>query len=101
MAALAKDLSRIRFKLVFFVPPENLQIVKSAIFAVGAGKYPGAGQYTECCWAVLGTGQYRPGQSANPHIRTGNGIEEVQEYRVETLCAGEEIASQAVEALKK
>lgn len=33
-----------RFKLVFFVPLENLQAVNSAIFAAGAGKHPGPGR---------------------------------------------------------
>ena len=48
MAANAMSPATARFKLIFFVPPGNLEAVKNAIFAVGAGKYPGPGNYTEC-----------------------------------------------------
>lgn len=89
-----------RFKLVFFVPPSALAACKAAIFAVGAGCYPGSGNYTECCWSAVGTGQFRPGTTANPHIGRACVLEEVQEARVETLCHGEDVARKAVEALK-
>lgn len=90
-----------RFKLIFFAPEPTLQACKSAIFAVGAGSYPGAGKYTECCWTVLGTGQFRPGNTANPNIGSVGVLEEVREARVETLCVGEDVARKAVEALKR
>lgn len=90
-----------RFKLVFFVPPSALGACKTAIFAAGAGRFPGPGNYTECCWTVVGTGQFRPGDTANPHIGSVGALAEVQEARVETLCDGEEITRKAVEALKK
>lgn len=57
-----------KFKLVFFVPVNNAERVKDAVFATGAGSYPGPGQYTECCWQTVGTGQFRPGKTAVPHI---------------------------------
>ena len=90
-----------RFKLVFSVPPSFLDACKTAIFAVGAGRYPGPGNYTECCWTTMGTGQFRPGDTANPHIGSAGALEEVQEVRVETLCLGEDVAREAVMALKK
>lgn len=89
-----------RFKLIFFVPPPALEACKKAIFAAGAGQYPGPGNYTECCWTVIGTGQFRPGHAANPHIGTVGTLEKVQEARVETLCVGEEVTRKAVAALK-
>ena len=89
-----------RFKLVFYVPQLALAACKSAIFAAGAGRYPGPGGYTECCWSTMGTGQFRPGDTANPHIGKVGALEEVEEARVETLCHGEEVAKKAVEALK-
>ena len=89
-----------RFKLVFYVPPSALATCKSAIFAAGAGRYPGPGNYTECCWSTMGTGQFRPGDTANPHIGSVGALEEVEEARVETLCHGEDVAKKAVEALK-
>ena len=35
-----------RFKLVFFATTSAVEACKSAIFAAGAGRYPGAGGYT-------------------------------------------------------
>ncbi|KFY08084.1 hypothetical protein V492_06550 [Pseudogymnoascus sp. VKM F-4246] len=89
-----------RYKLIFFVPTPALAACKSAIFAAGAGRYPGPGNYTECCFTSPGTGQFRPGNGANPAIGAVGKLEEVEEVRVETLCAGEEVARRAVGALK-
>ena len=89
-----------RFKLVFMVPPSALTQCKAAIFAAGAGRYPGSGNYTECCFTTMGTGQFRPGDTANPHIGKRGEVEEVQEARVETLCVGERVVREAVKALK-
>lgn len=90
-----------RFKLVFFVPQSALQVCKSAIFSAGAGRYPGPGNYTECCWTASGTGQFRPGDTANPNIGSKGTLEEISETRVETLCADEDVAKKAVDALKR
>jgi hypothetical protein len=89
-----------RFKLVFRVPTSALASCKAAIFSAGAGRYPG-GLYTECCFITLGTGQFRAGDKANPHIGRPGELEEVQEARVEALCIGEEVARNAVKALKE
>jgi len=97
---MAAALSSARFKLVFFVPPSALNACKAAIFSVGAGRFPG-GQYTECCFESLGTGQFRPGDTANPHIGKLGKLEYVEEARVETLCIGEGVIKEAVKALKK
>lgn len=45
-------------------------------------------------------GQFRPGDAANPHIGAIGVLEETPEVRVETLCVGEDVARQAVAALK-
>ena len=49
----------------------------------------------------MGTGQFRPGDGANPNIGSVGVLEEVKEARVETLCVGEDVARKAIEALKK
>ena len=90
----------VRFKLVFNVPPPALAACKAAIFAAGAGRYPGAGNYIECCWTTMGIGQFRPGDAANPHIGEPGVLEETPEVRVEALCVGEDVARRAVAALK-
>jgi hypothetical protein len=90
-----------KFKLVFFVPVSALDAVKTAVFATGAGRYPGPGNYTECAWQTNGTGQFRPGDAANPHIGKVGALEHVEEVRVETLCVGEDVTKKSVEALKR
>ena len=89
-----------KFKLVFNVPVTSLEACKTAIFAAGAGRYPGPGNYTECCFTSMGTGQFRPGDKANPHVGKVGNLEYVDSAKVETLCVGEETVRKAVEALK-
>lgn len=85
------------YKLCFFVPESHLEPVKQAVFAAGGGRI---GDYEHCCWQVLGQGQFRPGQGADPFIGTAGELETVAEYRVELVCADELIAA-AVAALKQ
>ncbi len=91
----------LRFKLIFFAPPPSILACKTAIFAAGAGRYPGAGNYTEVCFTTSGVGQFRPGDTANPHIGTPGMLEEVEEVRCEVLCVGVEVVRKAVTALKE
>ena len=90
-----------RYILVFYAPPAAVQACKTAIFKAGAGRYPGLGNYTECAFTTTGTGQFRPGDSAKPHIGKVGDLEETPEVRVETLCLNEKVARAAVEALRK
>jgi hypothetical protein len=85
------------YKLVFFVPESHLESVKAAVFSAGAGTI---GNYDQCCWQVLGQGQFRPLAGSNPYIGQSNTLEILPEYRVEMVCADESIA-QAVAALRK
>jgi len=101
-AAAAAARLATKYQLVFYVPPSGAEACKAAIFAAGAGRYPGPGNYTECCWTSAGgTGQFRPGDAANPHIGKVGMLEKVEELRIETLCVGEQVVRAAVEALKK
>jgi hypothetical protein len=97
---MAYTASATRFKLVFRVPTSGLAACKTAIFSVGAGRHPGE-LYSECCFTLVGTGQFRPGDKANPHIGQPGTLEEVQEARVEALCVGEDVVKEAVKALKR
>ncbi|KAG9192011.1 hypothetical protein G6011_10745 [Alternaria panax] len=90
-----------KFKLVFFVPPSAVDACKTAIFGAGAGRFPGPAGYTECCFTSRGTGQFRPGDAANPHTGKVGDLEQVDECRVEAICMGRDTAVNAVEALKK
>lgn len=89
-----------RYKLVFFVPPTALPPIKEAIFATGAGRYPGPGDYSQCCFTTPGIGQFLPGESAKPAIGEPGKVEEVGEVRCEIICVGQDVAKEAVTALK-
>ncbi len=83
------------YKLCFYVPVDDAETVKRAVFATGAG---GLGDYRECCFEVLGTGQFRPVDGANPAIGALNELEKVQELKIELVCENDQIVS-AVEAM--
>ena len=72
------------YKLCFYVPASHLEAVKQAVFAAGAGRI---GAYDQCCWQVLGEGQFRPLPGSNPHLGVRDRLETVAEYRVEMVCA--------------
>nr|WP_010131192.1 YqfO family protein [Microbulbifer agarilyticus] len=72
------------FKLCIYVPETHLEPLKQAIFDAGAGRI---GDYDRCCWQVLGTGQFRPLDNSQPFIGQKGQVEQVAEYRVETVCA--------------
>lgn len=89
-----------QYKLIFRVPPSHLEVCKQAVFTAGAGTYPG-GMYGECCFEVLGMDQFRPTDKSTPFIGKPGQLERVAEYRVETLCVGEDVMRNAVKALRK
>jgi len=85
------------YKLSFFVPINDKEKVKEALFLIGVGKYK---NYDKCSWEVLGEGQFRPLQGANPHIGAINKTEKVKEYKVEMICE-DYLIKKAVLELKK
>ena len=83
-------------KLIYYVPEAQLESTKRAIFDAGAG---GIGNYKDCAWQVLGIGQFKPLQGANPSIGELDQLEEVPEWRVESIVP-EAKASAVAKALK-
>lgn len=84
------------YKLTVFIPDEALEIVKSALFAAGAGAI---GDYEQCCWQIKGTGQFMPLAGSAPHIGKHNRLEEVDEWRVE-MVIDENVIDTVIIALK-
>ncbi|WP_447555648.1 NGG1p interacting factor NIF3 [Vreelandella sp. EE22] len=84
------------YKLAFFVPVEDAESVKEAIFETGAGRI---GDYEACCFQTRGTGQFRPLEGAHPHIGRVGELETVEEYKVELVCE-DGVIHAAVAALK-
>jgi hypothetical protein len=70
-------------KWVIFVPPENAEAVRAAVFAAGAGRI---GDYSQCSWSVTGTGQFLPEDGAAPAIGSVGAVEQVVEDRVEVVA---------------
>ena len=70
-------------KWVIFVPAENAEAVRAAVFAAGAGRI---GDYSQCSWSVTGTGQFLPGDGAAPAIGSVGAVEKVVEDRVEVVA---------------
>lgn len=85
------------YKLIFYVPKEQAEDVKEAIFTTGAGTL---GNYAKCSWQTEGLGQFMPLSGSNPTIGSMNQIERVPELRVEILCLEENIRT-AVSAMKE
>lgn len=72
------------YKLCIYIPASHLEKVKSAIFKAGAGTYD---NYDLCCWQVKGIGQFRPLKGSNAFIGETGRVEEVTEFRVETIVS--------------
>lgn len=85
------------YKLAFYVPESHLEQVKSAVFAAGAGHI---GNYDQCCWQVLGVGQFRPLAGSHAFIGELNQRTQVNEYRVEMVCK-EALVKTVVAALRQ
>jgi hypothetical protein len=73
-------------KLVVFVPPEALDLVRDALFAAGAGRI---GAYERCSWYTEGTGTFLGGAGAEPAVGRAGREERVPELRLETLFPAE------------
>jgi dinuclear metal center YbgI/SA1388 family protein len=70
-------------KWVVFVPAENSEAVREAMFAAGAGHI---GDYSHCSWTTSGTGQFLPHDGASPAIGSVGAVERVPEDRVEVIA---------------
>ncbi len=84
------------YKLIFFVPKDDAERVKKAVFKTGAGKL---GNYDNCSFETTGVGQFRPVEGSNPSIGELNKLEKVIELKVEILVSPENI-SNSIKELK-
>lgn len=84
------------YKVCVFIPESHLDVVKQALFSVGAGKI---GDYDQCSWQTLGEGQFRPLAGSYAYIGEVGEVEKVPEYKLELVC--EEPLIQAVIAAMK
>ncbi|KAL7266496.1 hypothetical protein RUND412_010955 [Rhizina undulata] len=108
MSTTPESYNSVRYKLIFYAPSQPLENIKEAIFAVGAGTFPG-GKYSHCSFQSDGIGQFLPegDKGANPHIgQKDEGsdefrLERIEEVKCEIMCIGRDVLVKAVAALKK
>ena len=84
------------YKLVVFVPLDNINAVSKAVFDAGAGAM---GNYSNCGFTTEGIGSFLPLAGANPAIGSIEKLEKVQEVRFETIVKGSNLAA-VVDAMK-
>lgn len=85
------------YKICVYVPEKSVEKVKQALFDAGAGRI---GNYDCCCWQSMGTGQFRPLENSTPAIGTLNTIEQVDEVKIELVCA-DDLVRQAIAAMRE
>jgi len=85
------------FKFTIYLPESHLEGVKMAMFNAGAGV---VGNHKNCCWEVLGRGQFTPMEDTTSYIGGKELLKGLSEYRVEILCQGRYVEN-AVKALKQ
>ncbi|ORV53547.1 Nif3-like dinuclear metal center hexameric protein [Mycobacterium europaeum] len=70
-------------KWVIYVPRENADAVRAAVFEAGAGHI---GDYSHCSWTVTGIGQFLPHEGASPAVGSVGTVETVAEDRFEVIA---------------
>ena len=70
-------------KWVVFVPADQSDALREAMFDAGAGRI---GDYSHCSWTAAGTGQFLPLDGASPAIGTVGALERVSEDRIEVIA---------------
>ena len=84
-------------KLVVFVPPDQLDAVRDALFEAGAGRIGG---YERCSWYTEGTGTFLGGEETAPALGEPGREERVRELRLETVFPAE-LHEQVIVALRE
>lgn len=69
-------------KLVYFVPTEQVDETRKAVFEAGAGHI---GDYDMCSYNIEGKGSFRAGVETNPFVGNKGEVHFEQEVRVETI----------------
>ncbi len=82
-------------KLSFYVPMNDADQVKEALFSAGAGEI---GNYSHCSFNVNGTGTFKANEHANPHVGQKNEVHSEAETKVEVLV-GKHVLGKVVNAL--
>ena len=82
MGDFVADPQSSQYKLVTFVPIDNVDKVADALYDAGAGAI---GNYSHCGFLSEGTGTFKPLTGSHPAIGKIGRREEVHEFRLETV----------------
>ncbi len=94
---IIKPLSNLLCKLVTFIPDENIDEVRKAVFNAGAGHI---GNYDSCSYNINGYGTFRAGDKANPYVGEIGKLHKESELRFETIFP-KHLTSMVISALIK
>lgn len=86
-----------QYKLVTFVPQEQVEQVSAALFEAGAGRI---GDYTSCSFRSRGTGTFFGQPGTNPTVGKSGQLEQADEVRLEMVLDIKHVSA-VVTALKK
>ncbi|NRA41442.1 MAG: NGG1p interacting factor NIF3 [Pseudomonadales bacterium] len=81
------------YKLIVYVPKADLDAVKQACFAAGAGRI---GEYQQCSFETEGLGQFLPSAAAQPAIGEVQQLTQVSEVKLEMVCTSDCIKAAAL-----
>jgi hypothetical protein len=76
------------YKLIVFIPKNSSEKFKEELFSAGAGSL---GNYSHCAFESTGVGQFKPLDGAEPSIGQVGAVEKVEEIRLETMVAENDI----------
>ncbi|MFC0014850.1 MULTISPECIES: Nif3-like dinuclear metal center hexameric protein [Allobacillus] len=94
---LVKTTEEKLYKLVIHVPKTHENEIRQAFADAGAGFI---GNYSHCTFNLEGIGTFKPQDGANPYIGSGDELERVEEYRMDTIVP-EGILNQTIELAKQ
>ncbi len=84
-------------KLVTFIPEDSFETVRDALYTKGAGKYK---DYSHSGFFQQGKGNFKPLSDSEPYLGEKGNLNEVEEYRFETIVAPENLDQVIKELLK-
>lgn len=85
------------FKIVTYVPKENVEQVRRGIWDAGAGVI---GNYRDCSFNIEGCGTFFGADSTHPAVGQPGRLEQVPETRIEVVCLANRLEP-ALAALRK
>ncbi len=84
-------------KLVTFIPENSFKKVRDALYEKGAGRYE---NYSHSGFYNQGKGNFKPLRDSKPYLGKKGELNEVEEYRFETIIAEENLDKVIKELLK-